>query len=176
MKADGAFTPIFRDAAEWQRLLTVLDGWIGTPYLDGGRWCGRGSDCIAWIACIFHELGLIPKPRWRPYPKGWFKQATAENLLLNAISQHLVGLKEKGIRWLMVMPQEGLERGDVLLTRTGRAPIANHALLHLGGKPGDEMVAQCGTNTGVRRMSYHRWARYIKYGFRVHKWASHYSQ
>ena len=183
MKKQRDLVPVFDDLQAWQRLEVAVQRWIGTPFLDCGVWRTRGSDCIAWLAASFYEAGFIRRPLWRPYDRSWYRGEDAEEVLLHAIRDHVFARGKGPIHWSElrlrhglvradVRFERGLKRGDVLLTQTGRTPVANHALLFCGGQPGDTTVVQCGPRTGVTRMSFHKWRSLVRYRFRAYQWVS----
>ena len=60
------------EKAERAHLLAVAHTWLGTPFHDGGRVKGVGTDCGCLLAEVFAEAGLVARVDIKPYSPQFF--------------------------------------------------------------------------------------------------------
>lgn len=53
------------------RIVSVAQGWVGTPYHPGARKKGVGCDCLTLLAGIYEEAGCLPAVPIPYYPQDW---------------------------------------------------------------------------------------------------------
>ena len=114
-RRDGTAFTITRDAvvAEARR-------WIGTPYAHRAASRGAGCDCLGLIRGVRRAF-LGPEPEATPtYAPGWS---------VAAMRRGRDPLMEAATRWLVPIPADQAERGDVLLFRWRVGLPARHAAL-----------------------------------------------
>ena len=104
-----------------ERIVSLAEGWIGTPYRHQGATKGIGCDCIGLIRGIWRELyggDLEPVPA---YAADWAERSGDDRLM--AAAQRLF------------VPLRGLQDtqpGDLLLFRWRADCAAKHAGILLG--------------------------------------------
>ena len=82
--------------------------WLGTPFQDKGRQCGRGVDCVGLVLCVMRDLGLHDWvddfPTYSRQPVG--------RMVFDICSERL-----------HAKPVAGRQVGDVLCFRVPVAPV-----------------------------------------------------
>lgn len=129
----------FDDHENQQRLQTILDEWVGTPFRHHCGVKGRGTDCIHFGVRVLEEVGAVPYNRWGipKYVKDWHLHNRQELLYEGIIASNLFHefpLKET---W---------QTGDIILYRFGR--VTSHLAIFCNGH-----VYNSITNLGVLKMN-----------------------
>jgi len=108
-----------------ERALEEALGWVGTPYQHQASFKGVGCDCLGLVRGVWRALyGAEPEPT-PPYRADWAEVSRDERLLLAAQ------------RWLIEIPIETAQPGDVVLFRMSpQAAIKHCALISRAGPPG----------------------------------------
>tara|TARA_R110002051_G_scaffold154004_2_gene226301 strand:- start:53 stop:502 length:450 start_codon:yes stop_codon:yes gene_type:complete len=109
--------------------LEAARGWLGTPYRHQASVQGEGADCLGLVRGVWRELyGMEPEVA-PPYSADWAEVGDEETLLAAAR------------RWLIEIPAEEAEPGDVLLFRMSDGAAVKHcAVLSDAAGPEPRMI------------------------------------
>jgi NlpC/P60 family putative phage cell wall peptidase len=135
-----------------ERIVSLAEGWIGTPYRHQGATKGIGCDCIGLIRGIWRELyggDLEPVPA---YAADWAERSGDDRLM--AAAQRLF------------VPLGGLQDtrpGDLLLFRWRADCAAKHAGILLGP---DHFIHAYEQSAVIRSVLVPAWRRKIAGVFR----------
>lgn len=104
--------PFFESKERQDKLKTILDSWLDTPWRHHCGVKGKGTDCIFFVARVFQEVGAISKFEVRDYAPDWHLHRGNEYLYEGIIDQ-VPCVKIKNLKNLM--------NGDLVLYKYGRA-------------------------------------------------------
>jgi cell wall-associated NlpC family hydrolase len=129
----------FDDIERREKLLAILESWLGTPFRHHSGVKGLGTDCIHFVGRVFEEMGLV---RWKKdiipdYPRDWHLHSTREMLKERVL---------KELKVVQVSLGDELKDGDILLFHLGKA--ASHAGIYY-----KEYVYQAVERMGVCKVS-----------------------
>lgn len=111
-------TSFFDSDENFERLLIELEGWRGTPFLNGMGRKGIGADCVRFVEAVLVNLGAIDPVTFPPYV---CRGGGREMLKI------FVGVLDACPKMYRLWnPRPLIIRGDVLLISSGKA------LHHLG--------------------------------------------
>jgi cell wall-associated NlpC family hydrolase len=113
-------TYFFESQERQDKLGSILEEWIGTPFRHKCGVKGLGCDCIHFVGKVFEEFDLIDFNRVKipDYPRDWHLHNNKERLaeaILNYLDVEFINLKNEG----------KLMNGDIILFHYGKA--ASHA-------------------------------------------------
>lgn len=145
----------FEDKERQQKLHTILEEWIGTPFRHKCGVKGLGCDCIHFVIRVLEQFELVNMSRINipNYPRDWHMHNTREILKeslehylncdkINVFGQHLAG--------------------DLILSHYGKA--SSHIGIYY-----NDYVYQSITRGGVKkiRFSDRVFKRQMKYSYRI---------
>lgn len=145
----------FEDQQEQDRLKSVLDEWLGTPYRHHAGVKGLGCDCIHMVGCVLDELGVFVfnKSTVPDYPRDWHMHNTRE-VLSEGIMDRL------NVERITI--SKNMMNGDIILSHYGKA--SSHVGIFFDG-----YVYQALDGIGVRKINYkdRKFKKQMRYAFRI---------
>jgi len=96
------------------RIVTVAQGWLGTPYRHQAACRGAGCDCLGLVRGVWREVRGAEPERPPAYSMDWAEPARQE-ALWQAAARHL---------WAKALRDEAA--GDVILFRMREGSVAKH--------------------------------------------------
>lgn len=125
---------IFSIPQHRQKLQTVINSWIGTPYWHQVAVKKRGADCILFIVACLEEAGFVKKgaSKTEYYARDWHIFGT-EEFLLNNIKKNTnkLLLGKAMFDENAEIPRKRWVWGDILLFSTTKTGLKNHAAFYL---------------------------------------------
>lgn len=94
-----------------QKVITIAESWIGTPFHFGARVKGVGVDCAHFIAAVYEEAGVFSALDWGFFGPDWHCNTTTEHYMYQLL-RHAAKLPTT---------QAGIP-GDIILAKVN-API-----------------------------------------------------
>ena len=145
--------PVFESDENWDKMLAIIDSWMGTPYRHLWMVKGRGADCTLFIGAIWLEFGIISKVEHEYYPKEWHIH-TKEEKVLNSFFDHWDKYRNKKYLFETYFPGEEMMRGDLLTFSTTSQEVTNHASIFLGDTERGVMMCHSINRRGVSYFPY----------------------
>ena len=146
----------FEGIEEQNKLKTILDEWLNTPFRHHCGVKGLGCDCIHFVACVLDELGILilTKKTIPDYPKDWHLHNTRE-------------LLEEGIIKNLNVEKISLSNpvnGDLICSHFGTA--ASHAGIYFDG-----YIYQALNGIGVRKINFNdkKFRKRMRFAYRILK-------
>jgi NlpC/P60 family putative phage cell wall peptidase len=111
------------DPAAQQKILTLARGWLGTPYRHQASLRGIGCDCLGLVRGVYAEACGRAIETLPPYSRDWAEAARRETLI------------EAAGRYLIRIPTDEAQPGDVLIFRFRAGAMAKHCAILTEAKP-----------------------------------------
>ena len=146
--------PFFRNPSRIEELFKAIDRWQNTPFVDHGRVCGAGVDCIQFAACVLIELGQLDAFDPGPY----------------TLDGGLHGKESLVVKWLDASPRFAKvdfrthEPGDVLGFLSAKEGVVHHVGIALGGQSFVNAMPKYGVK--VRTLRDPVWTRLLRVAYR----------
>jgi NlpC/P60 family putative phage cell wall peptidase len=103
--------------------------WLGTPYRHQTSLRDEGADCLGLVRGVWRALYGAEPEAPPPYGADWAERGGAETLL------------EAARRWLVEVPLEGAQPGDVILFRMSPDVAVKHCgILSDAGPPEGRLI------------------------------------
>jgi len=161
--------PAFAEDKLWDKMIPIMQSWLGTPYRHMMMVKQRGADCTLFLAACYHEVGLMKKLE-RPdyYPKDW-NVHTNEEMVKNSLIYHLDNHLADGYTSITLkkceITTDDFFRGDLLGFKTPRSKCTNHTAMWLGKR---NWMVNSINSMGVCEIEYNRaWNRCLTTVWRI---------
>jgi len=141
----------FNDQKNRDRLLIILESWVGTPYRHKSGVKGLGVDCAYFLSRVGEELGLVSQGALLPEYSRDFHNHVRDEIYAEFLRKHPL-LVEVGI----TKPMDG----DIILYKFGK--IASHSAVYFGG-----YTYQARFRVGVVKFHWNQDKRRRRFGFRI---------
>jgi NlpC/P60 family putative phage cell wall peptidase len=116
-------TTDFADLTTAQRVVSIANTWIGTPYHHQASVKGVGCDCLGLVRGVYAELYGKPAETPPPYTRD-LAEATGRETLLEAARRHLIEVTMlASVTWDEMLP------GDVVVFRIKPSAKAKHCAI-----------------------------------------------
>jgi len=113
-----------------EKLQSIIQSWMGTPYLHFCRVKGRGVDCAFLLVEIFREYGFYDSFSCRYYARDWHIHGKTE-IFLEGMEQlkEVIDVAPNGVRVekLYYTPSTELKLGDWLVFSMSPKGLRNHS-------------------------------------------------
>lgn len=123
--------PLFESNENWERMKSIIDSWLGTPYRHLAMVKGGGADCTLFIGACWKEYGILNYVSHEYYPKEWHIH-TKQELILDSFDEHWHNHTNPGFTFHEFRKDLPIMRGDVLAFSTTSQHVTNHASIYLG--------------------------------------------
>ena len=159
--------PLFRSDKNWERMLGIIQSWMGKPYKHLTMVKGRGADCTLFIGACWKEYGIITKVEYDYYPKQWHIH-TNEEKVVNSFNDHWNKYRNPKYHFEVLPVEEPKKRGDLLAFSNTSQNVTNHASIYIGDIGRGRMMCHSIQGRGVSYFPYGSyWKRKMVNFYRV---------
>jgi cell wall-associated NlpC family hydrolase len=120
------------------KLITIAESWMNTPYIQGARQKNRGIDCGNLILAIFQEAGLVNPLVKLPYLYKDWHRGKVENIDKNFFRNIL-------LKFADIISFDEHDRGDVI------SFFYNNIESHVAVIVEDDCIIHAVSNHGVKK-------------------------
>lgn len=99
-------------------IVTIAQGWAGTPYRHQASAKGAGADCLGLLRGVWRDIYESEPETPPPYRPDWY-EGRGEDLLLSKAHEYLV-------------KADNMQAGDVIVFRMRPKAAAKHVAIYIG--------------------------------------------